>query len=83
MLAAGISRQDIIDVVRAMQYQTLFDLCYQLSDSSSAVYPSAGLPRADWGSMQVDEEGQPRGTIESLHESVLRLDPTGREMRPR
>jgi hypothetical protein len=83
MLAAGISRQDITDIVRVMQSETLFALCYQLSDSSAVEYPSDALPQVHWALTQVTEEGEHIAEISSLHESVLSLDPTGREMRPR
>lgn len=83
MLAAGISRQDITDLVRAMQYETLFGLCYQLSDSGVVEYPSDSLPQVHWSLTQVTEEGERIGEISGLHENVLSLDPTGREMRPR
>jgi hypothetical protein len=83
MLAAGISRQDITSLVRVMQYETLFALCYQLDDSSVAEYPAETLPQVHWALMQVTEEGEHVGEIGGLHESVLELDPTEREMRPK
>lgn len=36
-----------------------------------------------WGLFQTDEEGNALAPIYSLHESVLDVDPTGREMRPK
>jgi hypothetical protein len=36
-----------------------------------------------WGLVEFNENGVPIGPIAGLHESVLEMDPTGREMRPR
>jgi hypothetical protein len=83
MLAAGVSKEDMTDLVRAMQYDVLFSLCYLLSDTSVADYPTDSLPRVNWALMQLNEEGEPIGVIGGLHEYVLSLDPTGREMGPR
>jgi hypothetical protein len=41
------------------------------------------MPPVSWGLFQLDEEGNPLAPIDFLHESVLGMDPTGREMRPR
>ncbi len=83
MLSLGVSREQITDLVRAMQYEVLHGLCYQLSDPGVVEYPSKTLPQIEWALMQLDEKGTPMSSIEGLHESVLSLDPTGREMRPR
>jgi hypothetical protein len=41
------------------------------------------LPVSDWTLHQVDESGKPIAIIQGLHEVLLGMDPTGREMRPR
>jgi len=83
MLSLGVSREDITDLVRAMQYEVLHSLCYQLSDPSVVEYTSKTLPQIEWALMRLDKSGNPLNPIDGLHESVLSLDPTGREMRPR
>lgn len=83
MLDAGIARSDIVDVVRGMQYEILFSMCYQLSDPGSVEFLDESMPEVLWGLFQLDEEGNPSSPIDGLHESVLETDPTGREMRPR
>jgi len=41
------------------------------------------LRDVSWALFQTDADGRPTGpAIGGLHESVLELDPTGREMRP-
>jgi hypothetical protein len=84
MLSKGVDPQDITDVVRVMQHQLLFRLCYLLSDPS---LEEPELASFSWGLFQLKDKDD--GTVEiadsidTLHESVLETDPTGREMRPR
>jgi hypothetical protein len=78
MLAKGVSRQAITNLVRVMQYSVLFHACSVL-DGSRMVE----LPINDWVLHQVDENGRPVAIIQGLHEVLLGMDPTGREMRPR
>jgi hypothetical protein len=78
MLAKGVSRQAITDLVRVFQYSVLFDAC-SLLDGAHVV----DLPIRNWTLHQVDEVGRPVAVIQGLHEVLLGLDPTGREMRPR
>ena len=78
MLAKGVSRQAITDLVRVMQYSVLYHAC-SLLDGSRTV----DLPVNDWLLHQVDEDGKPVAIIQGLHEVLLGMDPTGREMRPR
>jgi hypothetical protein len=75
----GVAAQDLTDVVRGMQANLLFDLCYMLDDP---LFPED--LDLSWGLFEVDENGKPFSPrIGSLYESVLDTDPTGREMRPR
>jgi hypothetical protein len=78
MLSKGVSRQAITNLVRVFQYSALYHAC-SLLDGSSAV----DLPVKDWTLHQVDEDGKPVAIIQGLHEVLLGMDPTGREMRPR
>lgn len=78
--ARGATDEEITDVVRGMQAELLFSLCYLLED------PGDTEPEVEdvaWVLAQVDADGNVLGTIGGLHESVLETDPTGREMRPR
>jgi hypothetical protein len=80
LLAAGAEKQDISDVVRGMQYDLLFGLCYLLDDPGDL---EGEVEDVYWGLVEFNENGVPIGPIAGLHESVLEMDPTGREMRPR
>ena len=81
MLAAGVVREDIVDLARGMQAQLLFDICYLLDDPSIS---EANIDDLGWTLVETDADFEPTPeTISGLHESVLGTDPTGREMRPR
>jgi hypothetical protein len=80
LLNKGAEAQDITDVVRIMQYNFLFNICYLLGDPGD-VEPE--VQHVLWQLMQVDENGKIVSTIDALHESCLGTDPTDREMRPR
>jgi hypothetical protein len=80
LLDKGAAPQDITDVVRVMQYVLLFRVGYLLDD------PNLSEPELQdffWGLFQVNEDGEIIDPIEGLYSSLLSLDPTGREMRPR
>ena len=77
----GVSADDITDIVRGMQAQLLFKLCYLLDDP---LFPEKALRDFAWGLFEVDDDGNPiPPRIGGLYESVLETDPTGREVRPR
>jgi hypothetical protein len=76
---AGVSADDLTEIVRCAQAELLFQLCYMLEDNG---LPEPELEGLGWGLFQTDESGQPIGPIYGLHESVLSMDPTGREMCP-
>ena len=83
LITLGATREDISDIVRGMQWLTLAHIAYQLCDPGTVEYPSESLRRVKWSLFETDEEGQPMHLIDGLHESVLDVDPSGREMRPR
>jgi len=80
MLEKGVGSEDIIDLVRGMQAQLLFELCYLLGDPSHEDEAFEGI---NWALFAVDDDFQPIQTIDGLNEDVLATDPTNREMRPR
>jgi hypothetical protein len=63
-----------------MQVELLFQFCYLLEDPG-AVEPE--VADVQWALVQTDEAGNVLGQLTGLHESVLAMDPTGREMRPK
>lgn len=78
--AKGATDEEITDLVRGIQAELLFGLCYMLEDPGDV---PDGVTPVDWGLFRLDEHGNPVEPIRGLHESVLDTDPTGREMRPR
>jgi len=77
----GVDPQDLTDIVRGMQTQLLFSLCYLLEDPG---FEEGELEDIGWCLVATDKNLQPTDfQIGGLHESVLKTDPTGREMRPR
>ncbi|SDP88825.1 hypothetical protein SAMN05216303_108290 [Rhodoferax sp. OV413] len=79
-VAAGVATEDLSQIARGVQVELLSQLCYMLEDNGLLEPELNGV---GWGLFQTDEEGNPLEPIYSLHESVLDLDPTGREMRPK
>jgi hypothetical protein len=88
MLAKGVDRDDIVDLVRGMQAETLFSFCTLLEDDFSDD-PELEELDVHWALAEVDLDPETfeieftGNAIQALHESVLSTDPTGREMRPR
>jgi hypothetical protein len=80
LLAAGARQEDITTVVRVMQWGLLFRFTYLLEDPGDKEDEVKDIA---WRLVQVDEDGNPIGRIDGLHESVLEMEPTGREMRPK
>jgi hypothetical protein len=87
IMERGVDRGDLTEVVRVMQWHVLAHICQILDDPYGAVDDLQMVPElADykfgWGLVELDEDGKVGRSIDSLHESVLDTDPSGREMRP-
>jgi hypothetical protein len=76
----GATDAELTDLIRGMQAELLFSMCYLLEDPGDL---EPDVSHISWALTQVDDEGNVVGSIGGLHESVLETDPTGREMRPR
>lgn len=84
MLALGVARSDIVDLVRNSQAEMIFGLCYLLEDPSFDADVEDRIGTLGWALVTTNEEFEPTDEIiDGLHESVLDTDPTGRQMRPR
>jgi hypothetical protein len=79
LLAQGAASEDLTTLVRVMQWQLLSRFCYLLEDPGDVEEP---VRQIAWRLFEVDEHQQPVAPISGLHESVLEMDPEGREMRP-
>jgi hypothetical protein len=79
--AVGASPDDLTEIARCVQAELLFAITYLLERPSNDVDIGVDV---SWGLFETDEHGHPtKNRIGDLHESVLELDPTGREMRPK
>ncbi|WP_152541021.1 hypothetical protein [Sulfitobacter noctilucae] len=84
MLSLGVSRSDIVDLVRSSQVEAISRLCYFLDDPSLCNEENERVRSVGWALVVTNEDFEPTDkVIGGLHESVLETDPTGREMRPR
>jgi len=63
LLASGANREDIAEVVRGMQAELLFHVCYQLADSDVV----EGYDFVKWALMEVGEDEVPSREIAGLH----------------
>ena len=78
--AAGASPDDLTEIARCVQAELLFAIAYLLEGPPDDLDIDVDV---SWGLFETDEHGHPtKNRIGDLHESVLELDPTGREMRP-
>lgn len=78
MLDKGVSKEAIVDLVRVIQFDTLFHVCSVIDGSIDT-----DTPVSDWALYETDEDDNPIDTIGGLHESLLEFDPSDKEMRPR
>jgi len=79
--AVGASPDDLTEIARCVQAELLFAIAYLLEGPPNDLDIGVDV---SWGLFETDEHGHPtKNRIGDLHESVLELDPTGREMRPK
>ena len=78
--AKGATNEELTELVRSMQAGLLFDLCYLLEDPGDVEDSVSDIA---WALVQIEDDGTILDPIRGLHESVLEMDPTGREVRPR
>ena len=81
VISGGVAPEDLTEIVRGMQADLLFSLCYLLEDPG---FDDEELEHIGWRLVETEGDDDPTDRpICSLHESVLETDPTGREMRPK
>lgn len=84
MLDKGVEASKIARFAKLIGYESLFSFCWHLQDSSEsyADFSDSG-DQIEWMLYQIDSETErPIHPMQGLHEMVLSMDPTGREMRP-
>jgi hypothetical protein len=78
LLDGGVDRRYLHEVVRGMQAELVFHLCYLLDDPGIA----DGNDVVAWALYELDDDDRPGREISGLHESVVETDPADRERRP-
>lgn len=76
----GARAETLGGLVRAVQAELLYALCYLLDEPG---LPEDDLADLKWGLFVVDSDGKPRERIERLADAVMETDPTGRDARPK
>jgi hypothetical protein len=85
MLDAGITAREIARLAKLIGYETAFGIMYLLEDPHASYEgfppePEQLLWRLNLIDPESEEPGEP---LRALHESLLSMDPSGREMRPK
>jgi hypothetical protein len=76
LLAAGADGEDLVRLVRAVAYETVFVTLDELDTGSDV--NSTGVD-VGWVVMESGEDGSPTGrTLAGLHEDLMTMDPSGR-----
>jgi hypothetical protein len=80
ILAAGAKPRDVGLLARFLAYEAAFSVIHTLDYGYD---PEREDELPGWALVERDESGQVTGReIDALHESLLEIDPTGREGRP-
>ena len=74
--AKGATSEELSHLVRGMQAELLFSICYLMEDPGEL---EEEVSDTQWQFFLLDDDGQPFCPIGGLHESVLETDPTGNE----
>ncbi len=86
MLDKGIDPADLTDVVRDAQVQALYNVVQLLDDPSHGIedLQESISENVEWRVIEYNGETEEVGRlVEGLHESFMRLDPSGRQGEPR
>ena len=78
MLEKNVSKEAIVDLIRVVQFETLYHVCSTIDKTYEVT-----TPVTNWRLFELDDDDNPVATIGNLHESLLQFDPSGREMGPR
>jgi hypothetical protein len=83
MLECGVSEYEIARFAKIIGYETAFGIAYLLDDPSAGFAATSNPEGVSWKLYQVDEATEePIRPLIGPFELMLRMDPSGREMRP-
>jgi len=82
-LARGVPRDDLASIARMVAHDTAFDVVHHIDEGEDAEYNiDNGYPA--WTLSEIGPNELPTGrSLDALHESLLNMDPSGRDGRPR
>ena len=86
MLDKGVSTEEIARFARIIGYETAFNICYHLEDPNASYegFDDSEQTRIQWELYKINAETEePIERLTGLHESLLMMDPSGREMAPK
>ncbi len=84
MVAAGVPTTDIAQVMRFAAYEAVFGVLSFIDDGFVQNIEGEEVEGRGWALVETDAEGELTGrTLDGLHESLLSMDPSGREGRPK
>jgi hypothetical protein len=75
-----VSAQDLGSIARMVAYETAFGVLNRVDEGYD---PEAAEGAPGWALIETDADGNPTDRhVRGLHESVLSMDPSGREGKP-
>ena len=84
MLDCGLSEYEIARFAKIVGYEVIFQNAYLLGDPGAGFTSRSNPENIAWGLFRIDNEAhRPTHQMTCLHEYVLSMDPSGREMRPK
>jgi hypothetical protein len=84
MLECGLSEYEIARFAKIVGYETAFGIAYMLEDPAAGFASTSNPENISWALFQIDESlEKPIAPLSGVHELVLSMDPSGREMRPK
>jgi len=83
MLDCGLSEYEIARFAKLVSYEVAFGLTYMLGDAGAGI-EGMKRDRIDWALFVTGTSSDdPKERMYGMHELLLQLDPSGREMCPR
>jgi hypothetical protein len=85
MRDAGMTAEEVARFAKLVGYETAFGIMYHLDDPNASYEGFPPEPeRLRWRVYLIDPDSEePREPLLGLHEPLLSMDPTGREMFPK
>lgn len=84
MRAKGVTDEHIIELVRVMQYNAVHNFMVRLDEPPHNVKHIPLAAKTRWQLLLTETDSDtPKQPIHGLYESLMGMDPTGRELRPK